>query len=431
MTLVSCSDDSNSAPPPGTSDVPQSILAQFSEDYPDARDATWSLTQDGYYTVEFSTSESARNTSWYDKQGRRDMAQHEIFFDQLPDAVRDGFAATEYGQTGSEWRADREVDVLKRRGSGNGNGETGETLYIIEVEGPDGTEVDLYFTADGILVQEVVDAGPDKNYGQYLPQAPAADMKDWLDTHFPGYRLIDIEGEDGGLEVEFVFDRRKYEAFFGPGNQWLYYKTELHYGSSLIPDVVKATVEASELMQQGARVDEVEMYVVNDGGTEVAYFCFELETRFDDDRKMYVRADGTEDIIKGDERIALFSLYQETAFPFGLQPAQASNIINAPMPEGSDGTDVLRVVNDIWIPKLLSFKPELILVSAGFDAHRDEKQALFKLTEFDYSFMTIEVMRVARAVCGGRLVSILEGGYDIRSLARSAVAHITTLTRSA
>ena len=101
------------------------------------------------------------------------------------------------------------------------------------------------------------------------------------------------------------------------------------------------------------------------------------------------------------------------------------------MPEGSDGTDVLRVVNDIWIPKLLSFKPELILVSAGFDAHQDEKQALFKLTEFDYSFMTIEVMRVARAVCGGRLVSILEGGYDIRSLARSAVAHITTLTRSA
>ena len=143
------------------------------------------------------------------------------------------------------------------------------------------------------------------------------------------------------------------------------------------------------------------------------------------------RADGTEDIIKGDDRIALFSLYQETAFPFGLQPAQASNIVNAPMPEGSDGADVLKVVNDVWIPRLLMFKPDLILVSAGFDAHRDEKQALFKLTEFDYSFMTIEVMRVARAICGGRLVSILEGGYDIRSLARSAIAHITTLTRAA
>lgn len=143
------------------------------------------------------------------------------------------------------------------------------------------------------------------------------------------------------------------------------------------------------------------------------------------------RADGTEDIVKGDERIALFSLFQETAFPFGLKPAQASNIVNAPMPEGSDGTDVLKVVNDIWIPRILMFKPDLILVSAGFDAHRDEKQALFKLTEFDYSFMTIEVMRVARAVCSGRLVSILEGGYDLRSLARSAVAHIATLTRTA
>ena len=143
------------------------------------------------------------------------------------------------------------------------------------------------------------------------------------------------------------------------------------------------------------------------------------------------RADGTEDIIKGDDRIALFSLYQETAFPFGLKPAQASNIVNAPMPDGTDGMDVLKVLNEVWIPKILDFKPELILMSAGFDAHRDEKQALFKLTEFDYSFMTMELMRVARAVCGGRLVSILEGGYDIRSLARSAVAHITTLTRAA
>lgn len=143
------------------------------------------------------------------------------------------------------------------------------------------------------------------------------------------------------------------------------------------------------------------------------------------------RADGTEDIIKDDDRISLFSLYQETAFPFGLKPAQASNIVNAPMPEGTDGMDVLKVVNDVWIPKILTFKPQLILVSAGFDAHRDEKQALFKLTEFDYSFMTMAVMRVARAVCGGRLVSVLEGGYDIRSLARSAVAHIATLTRAA
>ena len=75
----------------------------------------------------------------------------------------------------------------------------------------------------------------------------------------------------------------------------MYYKTELRYGSSLIPDAVKATVEASDAMQQGAWVDEVEMYVVNADGTEATYFCFELETRFGGEHKLYVRADGTEE----------------------------------------------------------------------------------------------------------------------------------------
>ncbi len=143
------------------------------------------------------------------------------------------------------------------------------------------------------------------------------------------------------------------------------------------------------------------------------------------------RADGTEDIVKNDPRIKLFSLYQDTAFPYGLPEATAGNIVNAPMPEGTEGSDVIRMINDEWIPKLLKFKPDLILLSAGFDAHRDEKQALFKLTEFDYSYLTMEIMRVAKLVCADRVVSILEGGYNIRSLARSAVAHLTTLTRMA
>ncbi len=141
------------------------------------------------------------------------------------------------------------------------------------------------------------------------------------------------------------------------------------------------------------------------------------------------RADGTEDIVKNDPRIRLFSLYQESAFPYGLPAATAGNIFNLPLAEGTEGSDVIGLVSRQWLPRLLEFKPELILVSAGFDAHRDEKQALLKLTEFDYSYLTYEIMRVARAVCGGRIVSILEGGYNIRSLARSAVAHITTLAR--
>lgn len=287
VALASCS-DSHADSPPGGLPVPESILAQFNQDYPDAQNVTWDKTADGYYVAGFSTSSSPNAMAWYGDNGRRGMAKREIPLDQLPDEVAAAFAATRYGQSGSGWRVDREVEVLEHR-------DGSETLYIIEATGADGTEVDLYFTADGILVQEVLDAVPDKDYGQYLPQAPGSGLHDWLEQHFPGYRLIDIEDEDGGIEVEFVFDRCKYEAFFSRDGQWLYYKADLHYASDRIPDVVKRTVEASETMQQGARVDEVEMYVVNDGGAAVTYFCFELETRWGDDRKMYVREDGQEE----------------------------------------------------------------------------------------------------------------------------------------
>lgn len=288
-TLIACSDDSTATiPTPDGSDVPESILAQFNQDHPDAQDVRWGRTEDGHYMADFSTPGSADNTAWYGNDGRWDMTKYEIPLDRLPQAVADALAATEYGQSGTGWRVDREVDVLERR-------DGSETLYIIEASHTDGSEVDLYFTADGILVQELLDAAPDKDYGQFLPQTPDGDLRSWLEERFPGYRLIDVEGEDGGVEVEFVYDGHKYEAFFSASRQWLYYKADLRYGSSLIPAVVKATVEASELMQQGARVDDVEMYVVNAGGTETTYFCFELETRFGDDRELYVRADGTEE----------------------------------------------------------------------------------------------------------------------------------------
>ena len=287
-TLAACSDDDklSSNLPPGTSEVPENILSQFNTDYPDAQDVTW--TQDGeYYTASFSEDGSTRNQAWYEQDGRWGMTQYGIPFDRLPAAVAEAFAATEYGQSGSDWRVDREVDVLERR-------DGTETLYIIEVERGE-TEVDLYYTEDGILVKEIVDAAPDKDYGEYLPQSPDGTLQSWLEQRFPGYRLVDLDAENGGLEVEFIYERRKYEAFFTRSGEWLYYKTDLSYRSEQIPAAVKATVEASDLMQQGAWVDDVEMYVVNADGTETIYYCFELETRFDDDHKLYVRADGTEE----------------------------------------------------------------------------------------------------------------------------------------
>lgn len=281
--LTACTEDNQ---PPGTSDVPESILTRFNADYPDAQNVKWQ--QDGdYYVANFSNGQSTDNAAWYERDGRWGMTKYEIPFDHLPPTVSEAFAATEYGQSGSAWRVEREVDVLERR-------DGTETLYIIEVEQGE-TEVDLYFTAEGVLIKELIDAAPEKDYGQYLPQTPGTDLQAWLEQRFPGYRLVDLDRDDGGLEVEFIFEKRKYEAFFTAGGEWLYYKTELRYTSELIPAKVRATVEASDYMQQGARVDEVEMYVLNANNAETVYFCFELETRFDDDRKLYVRADGTEE----------------------------------------------------------------------------------------------------------------------------------------
>ena len=288
FALAACSDDDKQSPnlPPGASGVPESILSQFNEDYPDAQDVDWQQEGD-YYVASFSTSQSRGNAAWYEDNGRWGMTKYEIPFSHLPAAVAEAYAASEYGQAGSGWHTDDEVEVLERR-------DGTETLYIIEAERGE-SEVDLYYTADGVLVKEILDAAPDKDYGQYLPQTPDGSLQSWLEQRFPDYRLVDLDAEDGGLEVEFIYERQKYEAFFTRDGEWLYYKTELRYGSSLIPDAVKATVEASDAMQQGAWVDEVEMYVVNADGTEATYFCFELETRFGGEHKLYVRADGTEE----------------------------------------------------------------------------------------------------------------------------------------
>ncbi len=141
------------------------------------------------------------------------------------------------------------------------------------------------------------------------------------------------------------------------------------------------------------------------------------------------RADGTEDIVKNDPRIRLFNLFQASAFPFGLPPADSESIVDCPLADGADGRDVLGVIEREWLPALADFAPELIIVSAGFDAHQEEKQALLKLTEFDYTLITEDILRAAHALCGDKVVSVLEGGYCLSSLARSAISHITTLAR--
>jgi acetoin utilization deacetylase AcuC-like enzyme len=103
------------------------------------------------------------------------------------------------------------------------------------------------------------------------------------------------------------------------------------------------------------------------------------------------------------------------------------NIVNIPLAAGTGGVEYRRKISAIALPALRKFKPDLLLLSAGFDAHRDDPLANIELLEDDYRWLTEVLMAVAADCCGGRVVSALEGGYNLDALARSVAAHVGVL----
>lgn len=137
---------------------------------------------------------------------------------------------------------------------------------------------------------------------------------------------------------------------------------------------------------------------------------------------------GTEDILAGDERVLMVGLFQHPFYPHsGAQPS-AANMINVPLRARSDGQAARDAVMQHWMPALEAFKPEMIFISAGFDAHREDDLGGLALVEADYAWITEQVLAVADRYAQGRVVSCLEGGYNLSALGRSVVAHLKALT---
>jgi acetoin utilization deacetylase AcuC-like enzyme len=135
---------------------------------------------------------------------------------------------------------------------------------------------------------------------------------------------------------------------------------------------------------------------------------------------------GTEDIVAGDERILMCSFYQHPFYP-EWNHADAPNLVNLPVPAYTKGMDVRELIDMMWMPRLDAFKPQMIFVSAGFDAHREDDMAQMGLVENDYTWITERIMEVARRHAHGRIVSCLEGGYNLSALGRSVEAHLRVL----
>jgi acetoin utilization deacetylase AcuC-like enzyme len=139
---------------------------------------------------------------------------------------------------------------------------------------------------------------------------------------------------------------------------------------------------------------------------------------------------GTQDMFTRDANLFYGSTHQSPLYPGTGRPDEtgvAHNIVNVPLPPGAGGSEFRRAFELVILPALARFEPELVIISAGFDAHRDDPLAQLRLDESDFAWATEALCALAQASCQGRVVSALEGGYDLDATARSAAAHVRAL----
>lgn len=136
---------------------------------------------------------------------------------------------------------------------------------------------------------------------------------------------------------------------------------------------------------------------------------------------------GTEDIFREVPEVLLCSTFQHPFYPFSGSSVVSDHIVNVPLVAGTNGQAFRTAVETHWLPKLEEFQPELILISAGFDAHVEDDMANLCLVERDFAWVTREIKTIADKYANGRIVSVLEGGYALSALGRSVAVHLDAL----
>lgn len=267
MTLSSCNNPEEALDQTPTEPVNAKVQEALIARYPGATNVTW-VAKGEYAVAKFLFAETraaeaaASHSAWFDNEGSWYMTETDIPFESLPEAVKTAFNASEYASGG--WTLD-EVDRLEREGA--------ELVYVIEVERVvDGakTEVNLYYSSDGVLVKTVVDADTDYDYEDYIPSKPVTGVDNYLKTNYPNARILDIDYEDGMTEVEILDGRIYRELLFDRSGSWLYTKTEMN--RSEVPANVMQVFENSEYASY--YIDDIDFYQTADKN----YYRFELES---------------------------------------------------------------------------------------------------------------------------------------------------------
>lgn len=287
ILMVSCNNNDTPYINQIPENIPENVILEFNAKYPNATNVTWN-TKDTYAVANFYLNSNrtdgleSNNTAWFSLTGHWNMTETEISYQQLPEAIKAAFEASSY----ANWRIDDTIDKLQRS-------DNNETLYIIEVsQKVDGieTEADLYYTEEGILVKEIINAENNNDYYEYLPQQPESNIQAWLDQNFPNARIVDYDREYNGTEIEIIVDGLKHEILFDSQEQWIYTKIEYNRRNlDQIPSNILNHLRTSPYYTTDNAIDDVEKYVTQYNGT---YYCFELKTTFNDDVKVYINEEG-------------------------------------------------------------------------------------------------------------------------------------------
>ncbi len=139
---------------------------------------------------------------------------------------------------------------------------------------------------------------------------------------------------------------------------------------------------------------------------------------------------GTEDLVHDDPRILFCSSFQHPFYPGYYRPSVPGQLVNVPLASGTDGAQFREAITRTWMPELNKFKPQLLIISAGFDAHREDPLAGLELEDDDFAWISDQLVDFADQSCDGKIVSMLEGGYSLPALGRSAAAHVRSLLGS-
>ncbi len=139
---------------------------------------------------------------------------------------------------------------------------------------------------------------------------------------------------------------------------------------------------------------------------------------------------GTEDIFRNNPEVLFCSTFQHPFFPHSGTDVVANNVINIPLAAGTDGQAFRLAIETHWLPRLRAFQPEIIFISAGFDAHAEDEMADFNLLDDDFAWVSSEIKKIADKFAKGRIVSALEGGYSLPALGGSVLAHLSALQDS-